>query len=90
MKWKDRLKRASMKGAFTEKDNKLADTWCKCAVGERFKLPTLDWFYYLVNKYNRKKADRIHQLGEDFNDAVKIGYTKKAQNIYNKIQKLKK
>ncbi len=90
MKWIDRIKRAIKKGEFTVKDERLANKFNTCAIGEKFNMyEKPKWWAFLKEKFGREKANKLCDLGVTFYDKVSDNDTAGAREIYNKIQKLK-
>ena len=90
MRWKTRLQRAIKVGEFTNEDKDLSGSFYSCAVGEAIpKSKNFDTIYYLKKEYGQVKARQLYQLGLAFYTKVKTGNIKSAQEVYNKIHKLK-
>lgn len=98
MRWNERIKRAVKRGSFTEYDKKKAGYFNTCAIGEKFKLSKnddlSDKICFADESFNRNrkpknKFERIHNWGMRFFNDVDFDEVEKAQNTYNRIQKLK-
>jgi len=94
LNWKQRIDRAKKEDRFTKKDYKLAGEFNTCALGEKLHLRTR--FKYSMDikgkfrmKYGTYSGTRMYDLGMKFYRFVKDDNIKQAEQIYNKIQKIK-
>jgi len=92
LNWKQRIARAKKTGKFTDEDCRLIGSFGTCFVGEAFDYNhMIGMMSHLVDVQgiNRRKANKIYELGCVSETFVQNGDIKQAQQVYNKIQKLK-
>jgi len=96
LNWKERIELAKKRGKFTKEDEDKSYFFKTCAIGEKYKLD-LDKNEGLLDDFNigyfglkeTPELDKAELLGIKFYRKVKSNNIKQAQQIYNKIQKLK-
>ncbi len=90
MNWEQRMNEVISRKKFSEEDIELAGNFMTCPIGEKFNLKEVEYYYtHLKQKYGNEITNKIMDLGVDFENRVINRNIKQAQQIFNKIQKLK-